>query len=293
MRTIQSISAGISAAVRPDEGAQSAARAAGSAAGASGAGAAPVGLLDGATSGPEGPVPVTLGDLARLLGLPDDREWRAVLASLVRDALPLTRELAERAMALWRRSGLPEPEAAALLWLDRRGLAPLPERVALLRAFRRAHPDPAGPPDEALMVAAHIARGSAPLRLSIWPTGLADEPARATAPGVRESVPEADSASDDARRAAPARPRRSTVVLLTVETAHLGEIEALIELADDRVAVTCFSECTDAAAALAAGLDRLREALAAVGLMPTALAARSAEPGRDEAQRVRRIDVKL
>lgn len=292
MRVNPTFGGSVSAAVGPERGAAGApVSVPATSAGPISAGDADAAGLSAASSRGE-TAPVTLADLAQLLGLPDDQEWRAVLAALVRDALPLTRALAERTLALWRQSGLPQPDAAALLWLARRDLAPLPERVALLRAFRRAHPEPAGPPDDALMVAAHIARG-APLRLHVWSAAPDEEPSRSPASGrPDESVPKAASASADARRAA-ARQGRPVVVLLSVETAHLGETEALIELIDGSVAVTCFSESADAVAALAAGLDRLRAALAAAGLTPTSLAALSAAPGLDEEQRLRRIDARL
>jgi len=292
MRVNPTIGGSVPAAVGPERGAAGASVPASAGGVVCEAIANAAGLSAAASSGGE-TSPVTLADLAQWLGLPDDQEWRAVLAALVRDALPLTRALAERTLALWRQSGLPQPEAAALLWLARRDLAPLPERVALLRAFRRAHPDPAGPPDDALMVAAHIARGGAPLRLHVWSVAPGEAPSRPPASGrPDESVAKAASASADGRRAA-ARRVRPVIVLLSVETAHLGETEALIELSGDSVAVICFSERADAVAALAAGLDRLRAALAAAGLTPTSLAALSAACGVDEEQRLRRIDARI
>lgn len=261
------------------------------ASGASAASADPLRPAAGARAGEQ--AVVTLTDLARMLGLPDDQAWRAVLAALVRDAMPLTRALAERALALWRRSGLPEPEAAALIWLNRHDLAPLPERVALLKAFRRAHPDRSGPPADALMVAAHIARKDAPLRLHVWSAAPDDQPSRSPASGQPdEATPEAFATSADARGAA-ALEGQPVVVLLTVETARLGQTEALIELQNDVVTVTYFNQRADAAAALAAGLDCLRDALAAAGLTPTSLAALNAAPGLDEERRLRRIDARI
>lgn len=237
--------------------------------------------------------PLTPETLAATLGLPGERAWQAVVQSLIRDSLPLTRDLAEQVMTLWRRSRLPAPEAASLLWLSRHGIAPTPERVALVRAFRNAHQGRGEPPDEAVMASVSVPGDGESLEFSIFMAGIDAPVVQPDGYGQRRpGAGDADAApTDDSAVAAAAG--RPAVVLLSVPTQHLGRVEALVELTGETVAVTCFTDDAAAVQALAADIDRLRTALVAGGLAPGLLTARRPVAARRTEPGITRLDVRL
>lgn len=246
-------------------------------------------------NGPGELAPLTPEAIAQSLALPTGEAWQAVLTSLIRDSLPLTRDLAERVMTIWRRSGLPKPEPAALLWLTERGISPLPERVALAKAFRAAHQGRGEPPGDALMAAVDVPGDDGPLQFSIWMAGIDVPTANPDGHGRQQAGLGGDgtTAGGDEPCDGSGQAARPAVVLLSVTTANLGAVEALIEVTGESVAVTCFSDDSEAVRALTAEINQLRGALDAAGLVPGTLAVRAPAAIAAETPSLRRVDLKI
>lgn len=236
----------------------------------------------------------SLRELALLLGLPAGPEGDQVVSALIRDALPLTPDLAQRVLALWRDSGQAEPAAAALLWLDECRIAATPGRARLVQLWRLTRPGGGDPPIGTLLTNARLTSDRT-LSCESWfwagpPSGggasskATERPVHDTTDGVNEGA-----AGD------PPAPGR-VALLLDIETANLGAVEALITVAEQRVEVALLSPRPATAATLNADLSALREALAVTGLVPISLAAVLAEQGASQQSLppgFRRLDIHL
>jgi flagellar hook-length control protein FliK len=222
----------------------------------------------------------SLRELTLLLGLPAGPEGDQVVSALIRDALPLTPDLAQRVLTLWRDSGQAEPTAAALLWLDECRIPATPGRARLVQLWRLTRPGDSGPPVGTMLI---NARWTSDRLLGCESWFWAGPPSRGGAGSTANEYPVLD-APDSGHIA----------LLLDIETAHLGAVEALITVAEQQVEVALLTPRPATAAALNADLSALREALAATGLMPTGLAAALAEPGSPQQSLppgIRRLDI--
>lgn len=237
---------------------------------------------------------LSLAELTLLLGLPTGPEGDQVVSALIRDALPLTPDLAQRVLALWRDSGQIEPAAAALLWLDECRIPATPGRARLVQLWRLTRPGDGGPPVGTLLINGRLSSNRL-LGCESWFWAGPQSRAGASSTASEHPVLDAPDSVNDGAAEGPAAPGH-IALLLNIETAHLGAVEALITVAGPQVEVALLSPRPTTAAALNADLSALREALAATGLVPTGLAAALADQGSTQQSLppgFRRLDIHL
>jgi hypothetical protein len=236
----------------------------------------------------------SLAELTLFLGLPAGPEGDQVVSALIRDSLPLTPGLAQRVLTLWRDSGQAEPTAAALLWLDECRIPATPGRARLVQLWRLTRPGDGGPPAGTLLINGRLT-GSRSLDCESWFWAGLPSGGGASSTASEHPVLDAPDSVNDGTASNPTAPGR-IALLLDIETAHLGAVEALITAAEQQVEVALLSPRPATTAALNADLSTLREALAATGLVPTGLAAALAEqasPQQNLPPGVRRLDIHL